>query len=105
MGNVYNSIITGLTEAIDDAKSDEKKLERNVVYVETIEEYNVEVKRLRLNTGMSKNVFASYMGVSSKTVEAWELGKDHLLGAVSRLLNMMEMNNKLVEEFSFVKRM
>lgn len=68
MGNVYNSIITGLTEAIDDAKSDEKKLERNVVYVETIEEYNVEVKRLRLNTGMSKNVFASYMGVSSKTV-------------------------------------
>lgn len=45
------------------------------------------------------------MGVSSKTVEAWELGKNHLLEAVSRLLNMMEMNNKLVEEFPFVKRM
>ena len=60
MGNVYNSIITGLTEAIDDAKSDEKKLERNAVYVEPIEEYNVEeVKRLRLNTGMSQNVFVS----------------------------------------------
>ena len=54
---------------------------------------------------MSQNVFASYMGVSCKTVEAWESGKNHPSGAASRLLNMMEMNNNLVEEFPFVKRM
>ena len=106
MSNVYESIITGLNEAIEDANSSEKKLKRNVVHVEPIKEYNAEeVKKIRLNTGMSQNVFASYMGVSCKTVEAWESGKNHPSGAASRLLNMMEMNNNLIEEFPFVKRM
>ena len=106
MNNVYESIITGLNEAIEDSNSSEKKLKRNVVHVEPIKEYNAEdVKKIRLNTGMSQNVFASYMGVSCKTVEAWESGKNHPSGAASRLLNMMEMNNNLVEEFPFVKRM
>ena len=106
MSNVYESIIAGLNEAIEDAKSSEKKLKRNVVHVEPIKEYNAEdVKKIRLNTGMSQNVFASYMGVSCKTVEAWESGKNHPSGAASRLFNMMEMNNNLIEEFPFVKRM
>lgn len=106
MSNVYESIISGLSEALEDAKSDEKKLKRNVVHIEPVKEYNAEeVKRIRLNTGMSQNVFASYIGVSCKTVEAWESGKNHPSGAASRLLNMMEMNNNLVEEFPFVKRM
>ena len=106
MDNTYESIITGLTEAIDDASSGEKKLKRNVVHIEPVKEYKAEeVKRIRLNTGMSQNVFASYLGVSCKTVEAWESGKNHPSGAASRLLNMMEMNNNLVEEFPFVKRM
>lgn len=106
MSKVYESIITGLNEAIEDANSSERKLKRNVVHVEPIKEYNAEdVKKIRLNTGMSQNVFASYMGVSCKTVEAWESGKNHPSGAESRLLNMLEMNNNLVEEFPFVKRM
>ena len=106
MSNVYESIMAGLTEAIEDAKSSEKKLKRNVVHVEPIKEYNAEqVKRIRINTGMSQNVFASYMGVSCKTVEAWESGKNHPSGAASRLLHMMEMNSNLIEEFPFVKRM
>ena len=105
MSNVYESIITGLNEAIEDANSSEKKLKRNVVHVEPIKEYNAEeVKKIRLNTGMSQNVFASYIGVSCKTVEAWESGKNHPSGAASRLLNMMELNNNLIEEFPFVKR-
>ena len=51
---------------------------------------------------MSQKIFASYLGVSDKTVEAWESGTNHPSGAASRLLNMMEMNEKLVEEFPFV---
>ena len=106
MGNVYESIISGLKEAIEDAKSGEKKLKRNIVHIEPIKEYSAEeVKRIRLNTGMSQNVFASYMGVSCKTVEAWEAGKNHPSGAASRLLNMMEIDNNLVDKFPFVKRM
>ena len=50
MSSVYESIISGLTEAIDDAKSNEKKLKRNVVHVEPVKEYSAEeVKKIRIN--------------------------------------------------------
>ncbi len=52
---------------------------------------------------MSQKTFASYIGVSDKTVEAWEAGTNHPSGAASRLLSMMEMDKNLIEEFPFVK--
>lgn len=63
----------------------------------------IEIQRIRKSTGMSQRVFASYLGVSEKTVEAWEMGINQPSGAASRLLNMMEINNKITEEYPFVK--
>lgn len=103
MSSVYESIMIGLNEATEDAKSKDKKLKRRVVTVAPVKEYQAdEVKRIRKATGMSQKIFASYMGVSDKTVEAWEAGTNHPSGAASRLLNMMEMNENLIEEFPFV---
>lgn len=48
---------------------------------------------------MSQKIFASYIGVSPKTVEAWEAGTNHPSGAASRLLNMMEMDVELTKNF------
>lgn len=106
MSKVYESIMAGLTEALEDARSSEKKLKRRVVSVVPIKEYEAEqVKRIRKSTGMSQKNFASYMGVSDKTVEAWESGINRPSGAASRILSMMEMNEHLVDEFPFVKVM
>ena len=94
MSDVYESIVAGLQEAIEDAKSKEKKLPRRVVTVVPVKEYNAsEVKKIRNETGMSQKTFASYLGVSCKTVEAWESGINHPSGAASRLLHMMEMES------------
>lgn len=102
---IYNSIMTGIQEAIDDAKSDKPVLNRHKVIVEPIKEYKPsDIKRIRKSTGMSQNVFASYMGVSGKTVEAWESGTNHPSGAASRLLNMMEMDSNLIVQFPFVSK-
>ena len=104
MSNVYESIMAGLTEAVEDAKGKEKKLQRRVVTVVPVKKYEAaEVQKIRKSTGMSQKVFASYMGVSAKTVEAWESGTNHPSGTASRILNMMEMNHNLTEEFPFVK--
>lgn len=104
MSDVYRSIMAGLNEAVQDAKSKEKKLPRRVVSVMPVKVYQAEeVKKIRKGTGLSQKNFASYMGVSDKTVEAWEAGKNHPSGVASRLLNMMEMNQNLVNEFPFVK--
>ena len=35
---------------------------------------------------MTQSAFANYMGVSSKTVEAWEKGTNHPTGPACRLI-------------------
>lgn len=104
MNSVYESIMTGLTEAIEDTKASEKKLKRRVVTIVPVKEYTAEeVKKIRSTTGFSQKLFASYMGVSDKTVEAWEAGINRPSGAASRILSMMEMNANVIIEFPFVE--
>jgi len=104
MNNVYESIMTGLTEAVDDAKGQGQRLPRRKVTIVPVRQYTAdEVKAIRNSTGMSQKLFAGYMGVSAKTVEAWEAGTNHPSGAASRLLSMMEMDSQLVTAFPFVQ--
>lgn len=101
--SVFNSIMTGLNEALEDAKSERPILKRHKVTVEPVKIYEAaEVKKIRKSTGMSQKTFASYIGVSDKTVEAWEAGINHPSGAASRLLRMMEMDKDLIIKFPFV---
>jgi len=44
------------------------------------------------------------MGVSIKTVEAWEAGTNHPSGSASRLLHMMELDNELTEKYPFISK-
>lgn len=104
MSGVYESIISGLTEAVEDAQSGERRLKRRVVTIVPIKEYKAEeVQAIRRQTGLSQRLFAGYMGVSEKTVEAWESGRNQPSGAASRILNMMEMDADLTKEFPFVE--
>lgn len=101
--SVYESIMVGLNEALEDAQSEKPVLKRNKVTVEPVKVFEAdEVKKIRTSTGMSQKIFASYMGVSDKTVEAWEAGTNHPSGAASRLLSMMEIDKDLIIKFPFV---
>lgn len=103
MSGVYESIMTGLNEALEDVKSGGKNLPRRTVTVMPVKTYHAEdVKKIRISTGLSQKLFAQYMGVSQKTVEAWEAGTNRPSGAASRILSMMEMDTNLIEEFPFV---
>lgn len=104
MSSVYESIIAGLNEAVEDTKSSEKKLRRREVTILPVKTYGAEeVRTIRNSTGLSQRLFAGYMGVSEKTVEAWESGRNQPSGAASRLLHMMEMDSELTKEFPFVQ--
>ena len=102
--SVFDSIMAGLNEAIEDSASENPILKRQKVCVEPVKVYNAaDVKKIRNATGMSQKTFASYLGVSGKTVEAWEAGINHPSGAASRILSMMEMDKELVKRYPFVK--
>ena len=84
--SVFNQIKTGLEEAIAYERG---TLEARVtkLSVEPVAHYEpAEIKSIRQNTGFTQAVFAQYMGVSVKTVEAWEAGRNHPEGAACRLL-------------------
>ena len=88
MKSVYNSIMAGLTEAVEDAKENKKQLTRRVVTILPVKQYTSEqIKEIRNKTKLSQRAFAGYLGVSPKTVEAWEAGTNHPNGSASRLLN------------------
>ena len=89
MGELFEDLVTGLSQAIEFEKGEGPA--RVTPYVITpVKRYsNTEVKSVRHKAGMTQAVFADYMGVSKKTVEAWENGRTHPAGSACRLLDIL----------------
>lgn len=95
--NVYEGIMEGLREAIAYEQGD---LSRCRVSVRKIPEpfYCADdVIRTRKALNLSRRGLASVMGVSSRTVEAWEAGKNTPSGAAQRLLYLLDNDHSLLE--------
>lgn len=92
MSEAFAILSGALDEAINDTKT--KKLPRNVRSIE-IEPAGVytsaQVKNIREKIGLTQKLFAKYIGVSTKTVEAWEAGRNKPSGPSSRLLWLLDM--------------
>ena len=77
MSEAFAILSGALDEAINDTKT--KKLPRNVRSIE-IEPAGVytsaQVKNIREKIGLTQKLFAKYIGVPTKTVEAWEAGRN-----------------------------
>ena len=90
MSKMYESLKKGLEEAIAIEKG-ELKGKRTTYVITPIKKYsNKQVKKIRNDANMTQRVFANYMGVSPKTVEAWESGINHPVGPACRLLSLLE---------------
>lgn len=86
--NLFDDIKTGLGQAIEYEKGN-LKTRTTTLTIEPIESFKPEeIRLIRKETGLTQMLFAKYMGVSVKTVEAWESGRNHPEGAACRLLSM-----------------
>ena len=73
MSKAFEVLSMALDEAIQDARSQYSILKSEVVAIniEPIEEYSPDtIKAIRQNTGLTQDLFAKWLGVSAKTVEA-----------------------------------
>ena len=101
--SLFDDIKTGLGQAIEYEKGN-LKAKTTLLTVEPVESFKPdEIRSIRNSTGLTQIMFAKYMGVSVKTVEAWEAGTNCPNGAASRILNMMELDNDLTKKFPFVQ--
>jgi putative transcriptional regulator len=97
--SVYESIMQGLTEAADyqEGKINARKIKLSIKPADTFN--NDEIKRIRMRTGLSQVMFAGSIGVSPKTVEAWESGKNKPEGASRRLLEVVRDDPDFLRRF------
>ena len=86
--SLFDDIKTGLGQAIEYEKGN-LKAKTTKLTVEPVESFQPdEIRSIRNSTGLTQLMFAKFMGVSVKTVEAWEAGRNHPEGAACRLLSM-----------------
>jgi len=97
--SVYESIMQGLTEAVDyqQGKINARKTRLTIKPVDTFN--NNDIKRIRQKTGLSQVMFAGSLGVSPKTVEAWENGRNKPEGASRRMLEIARDDPGFLKRF------
>lgn len=99
---VYKDIFNGLQEAIEYEKGN-RKLRTVKVLLKPVKKFEAdEVKSIRTMLGMSQALFAGLIGVSSKTVEAWEAGRNTPDGPASRILSLLQMDPKFPERYGLM---
>ena len=98
--NVFESMMQGLTEAVAYEKGEQTARSASVTIAPPPEVSADEVKELRQSLHMTQRTFAALMGVSNKTVEAWETGENTPSGAERRLLYLLDSDPALVARLS-----
>jgi len=97
--SVYESIMQGLNEAVEHQQGT-KKAKTVRLSIKPIQDFDAnEIKKIRLSMGMSQVMFAELLGVSHKTVEAWESGRNKPQGSSSRLLEAVRDDPTFLERF------
>lgn len=97
--NVYDSIMQGLNEAVEHQKGT-KKAKAIRLSIKPIHRFEAqEIKAIRNETGLSQVMFAGLLGVSPKTVEAWESGRNQPEGSSCRLLEVVREDPTFLERF------
>lgn len=95
MSSLFDELKEGLEEAISYEKGIGKANMKTYIILPVKEYTAKEIRQIRIKAGMTQAVFASYMGVSKKTVEAWEGGRTHPTGPVFRLLDILSKNQEV----------
>lgn len=100
MSSLFDDLKQGLEEAVAYEKGNGKARVKTYMIMPIKRYSNKEIRDIRMRAGMTQSVFASYMGVSKKTIEAWECGRTHPTGPAFRLLDILA--NDDLDETDFV---
>lgn len=91
----YESIKKGLEEALAYERGDKTAARSTTVFVSALPEYKgQQVRAIRQNLGLTQRMFAYVIGVSQKTVEAWESSRNIPQGPAQRFLALMDTGGR-----------
>lgn len=90
----------GLFDEIKNSLENKKIVQSTKYYFKAPNDYNAkEIKSLRLELKLTQKLFAELMGVSLRTVEAWEAGVNSPNGPSLRLMQIFSESPLLAETY------
>ena len=103
MPKVCDDIMASLNELIEMAEGKETGA---IIHKRTVADLDTftpqQIKAVRTGTGMTQKTFAACIGVSVKSIEAWEGGRSHPDGPARRILGLMKTNPHFAEEMGIL---
>lgn len=98
--NLFESIKNGLEEALEYEKGNSSAVRVKRDKIEPIHQYKAQdIKDIRQKANLSQSAFANFMGVSKKTVEAWEAGTNIPQGSSQRLLEVISRDSTILHQY------
>ena len=95
----------GILEEVKELQNSGRKLKKEKVLMRELHNYSgVEIREVRLQAKMTQSIFAFVLGVSKKTVEAWEGGRSKPTGSALRLLGLIADNPNFAEDNKIIVR-
>lgn len=93
------SIIKGLTEALDYSENpDSSKVRTKLQILATSPVYKGrDIKRIRNKINLTQSLFAQTLGVSKKTVEAWEENRNIPQGPAQKMLFILDRKPNVIK--------
>lgn len=99
MSKVGSDLIKSLNQALEYERTG-RGGRRSIVRIKEVPHYDASsIKKLRNRLKLSQSTFAYIVGVTTKTVEAWEAGTNPPRGTACRLLEIIEKEPSIVKEY------
>jgi putative transcriptional regulator len=92
----FEGLKQSFAEAIAFKRGDKTKARVTVISIPVPSYKAKDVARLRRDLRLSQRGLANIIGVSPRTVEAWEIGRSTPSGAATRMLYLFDQDNSLV---------
>lgn len=99
----FKSIVSGLDEAIKISKGEivGRRQKRSVSPIQSFS--NIEIKELRHQLKVTQSTFAEILGVTPKTVEAWEKGTNVPSGPARRMIEILKVDSEALKRYHIVE--
>jgi len=102
MSDMFDGIMEGLNDIVAYQNGDKTRARSRIretpPEVKPVVEYSKEeIKDIRISLNLSQRTFADILGVSQRTVEAWESGANSPAGSSSRIIEWIEKDNSILE--------
>ena len=105
MNTYFETIKQGLIEAIEYESGKRPNTKVDKITISPVRTHSKdEIKEIRQKLNMTQKLFAAALGVSVKTIEAWESGTNTPMGVANRMLELLSIDDRLFEKCAIVAR-